>query len=46
MTDEECKQILDSVGGYDEARKILTMMGVLRIEKIGYHYQNACGDAS
>lgn len=32
MTDEECKQILDSVGGYDEARKILTMMGMLRIE--------------
>lgn len=32
MTDEECKRILDSVGGYDEAKKILTMMGVLRIE--------------
>ena len=32
MTDEECKQLLDSVGGYDEAKKILTMMGMLRIE--------------
>lgn len=32
MTDEECKRILDSVGGYDEAKKILTMMGMLRIE--------------
>ena len=32
MTDEECKQILESVGGYDEARKILTRMGILRIE--------------
>ena len=28
MTDEECKRILDSVGGYDEAKKILTMMGI------------------
>ena len=32
MTDEECKQLLDSVGGYDEAKKILTMMGMLRID--------------
>ena len=32
MTDEECKQLLDSVGGYDEAKKILTMMSMLRIE--------------
>lgn len=32
MKDEECKQLLDSVGGYDEAKKILTMMGMLRIE--------------
>ena len=32
MNDEECKQLLDSVGGYDEAKKILTMMGILRIE--------------
>ena len=32
MTDEECKKLLDSVGGYDEAKKILSMMGMLRIE--------------
>lgn len=32
MTDEECKKLLDDVGGYDEAKKILTMMGVLRID--------------
>lgn len=32
MNDEDCKKILDSVGGYDEAKKILTMMGILRIE--------------
>ena len=32
MTDEDCKQLLDSIGGYDEAKKILTMMDMLRIE--------------
>ena len=32
MTDEECKQLLYSVGGYDEAKEILNMMSMLRIE--------------